>query len=63
MTSPSSLRPTNLKPRELYCESCKITLSSDEPDKKCEKCGWSLITILHSQSTGKRLTGNDELAK
>ena len=60
----------NMKPRELWCPLCKEYTTSDEPDARCKNlipnygtCGHSLITVVYSQMTGERLTGNVKLAK
>jgi len=62
MTISPSDKPTNIKPREVWCPTCKKTVVSDEPSPVCNDCfGVTMITVLYSVMTGKRLTGNDEL--
>jgi hypothetical protein len=57
MTSPS-----NIKPREVWCPSCKKTIVTDQPAPTCDDCfGKPMLTVLYSLIDGKRITGADEL--
>lgn len=56
--SPSSMGPTNLKQREVWCPQCKKTIVTDVAAPVCEDCfGVSMITVLYSAVTGFRITG------
>lgn len=41
--------PHNVKPREVYCETCKYTITTDLPGPKCGVCRMALITVVKSQ--------------
>ena len=36
----------NIKPRTVKCISCKTTKVTNEPNPKCQKCGWNMATVL-----------------
>lgn len=46
----------NIKPREVYCENCKITIVTDKPSPTCETCGKRMLTVVKSALTGEKLT-------
>lgn len=36
----------NIKPRFVRCRICNKIKKTNEPNPKCETCGWDMITIL-----------------
>ena len=62
MTSPFNDKLHNIKPREVWCPSCKKTTVTDDMGPICEECfGVPMLTVVFSLIDGKRLTGDDEL--
>lgn len=50
----------NLKKRELWCPKCKKYQWTDEVGAVCQDCfGTTLITVVYSQITGEKITGNE----
>lgn len=47
MTSHSSA--FNIKPRKLWCPTCKTTVISTVPAGACNKCGDKLITVIRDE--------------
>jgi uncharacterized paraquat-inducible protein A len=52
----------NMKSTEVYCPNCKMYTMSSRLMPHCEFCGTKLYAVIRSMITGKRITGNDELA-
>lgn len=51
--------PSNLKPRELYCPHCKTYTVNNLAGATCEVCHNDLLTVIHSQMDGSRMTGDE----
>lgn len=49
-----------MRQREVWCPQCKKTIVTDVVAPICEDCfGVTMITVLYSQISGQRLTGNE----
>lgn len=46
-------RPTNMKPRYVYCEFCKYKVLTDLPWVKCGMCHKSLFTIMRDNGLAR----------
>jgi Zn finger protein HypA/HybF involved in hydrogenase expression len=58
MSITDPLTPTNIKPREVWCPQCKVTITTDVATPTCQECfGATMITVLYSVVTGHRITG------
>lgn len=50
----------NIKPRAVKCIVCQVVRVTDEPNPKCDRCNWSMATILKFMNPDKEELPKEE---